>query len=171
MDFGNMDISWFRFVPEFRGNRDLPKEERLSLEIRRLSVAEAQARYAPDIRGNYQSWRRNELAKRFDMEDLGSLPEADRELVQQVNLLDPNVVKDFQMFCRHSRNFENFYFDGKEESDPFHLYFKLPAMVCPTTGKGLIEEIKTAIAETLSMDGHELGNFVEACAGSSPTTQ
>ena len=172
MDFARNDISWFRYEPEFLGNRKLPKEDRMSLEIKRLSLEQVAARYSPGVRGDANGWLREELDKHFPDRRKTNHGYTGRqmELVDCMETLDVPQLKDFQMFCTHTRNYENLTMGGEPLTDPFLFYFELPPTQDPATEKALIVEIREVIAETSNMSAAELGNFARDCVGKDVVT-
>ena len=174
MNFSAAVPSWFRYEPDFDGNRKKKKDDRIACEIKRLSMAEVVARYAPDVRGDCSRWLISELEKRFmkkenfpvgtALKDQFDVNEAEQEYIDALMIMDPVQLKEYQLFCKNTRNWENCQVDGMDVADPWVLYFYLFAYT-DDEGANLAQNVTAKIFETRELKANEVGNFEKSCVG------
>ena len=178
MKFGNITPMWFRYEPQFPCIKKLKKDERPYCEMKRLTMNEAIARYAPGVQGDAQLWLNREVEKRYTVKDedgnpvnvvtdehIEMLDEGDRDFVQSLKLLPDTIIKDFQVFCRHTRNWKNVLIGEQEENDPFNIFFQFYAVFDDKKLDDDGDPVRLAdlicqeIYSTVRMSEEELGNF------------
>lgn len=161
MELGNNTILWLRYVPTYRGNRDLPEDQRLSLEIRKLRSVDilAQAGLADNDDAAF-AWRDEHLKEHLADPDYGDL----------VKQLPAHFLNGLRQFASHTRGFRNFIFNGKEETDGAKIFFNLAGNL--SDSDNLIIEIQNVIKKSASLEGEELKNFFWQCGteSSQPST-
>lgn len=152
MELGNSSILWLRYVPTYRGNRDLPEDQRLSLEIRKLRSVDilAQAGLIENDDAAF-AWRDEVLKDHLADPDYGAL----------VKQLPAHILNGMRQFMDHTKGFRNFVFDGKEETDPARIFFNLAGNMAEADN--LIIEIQNVIKKSASLEGEELKNFFWQC--------
>ena len=158
MDFSAHDINWFRYVPEYMGNRELPEDEQMSLQIRRIPSSTVLAQM-----GDYGSpiaWRDKQLRRIRKSQE-----EYNEEVIKAFKVMGQAELRLVQQFVEFSRDFRNFTWDGVEKADPLWIALHLPPHTCPTTEKTLSVEILDAQNTTITLYGDELKNFVSESAG------
>ena len=155
MELGNAGVDWFVYEPEFMGNRELPEEERMSVELRRMSTLDVLSINSSP--GGIRSWREKALAEMLK----------DEAKEEKVRNLPDDVLSTLRQFIEYTKNFNNFLFDGKQQTDPVRIFFDAP--ISPG-GVSLVKEIVDAIAEAASLYGDDLKNYASQFAGSLPET-
>ena len=158
MDLGTKKSDWFKFVPEYQGNRAL-EEGQLSLEILPLRTID-QLTLADDDERTLTGWLEGELAIRPDLvEDMGS----------DVLRLKINTVKLMRLFVEHTRRYTHFEFDGEALDDPLEVFLRMPIPENSTgTEPNLLLEIRRAIEATAGLSQADLKNYVARCVGPMP---
>lgn len=152
MELGNNSILWLRYVPTFKGNRDLPEEQRLSVEVRKLRSMDILAQASQmDNEDAAFAWRDEHLKDHLADPDYG-------ELVKQ---LPAHFITGLRQFMEHTRGFRNFVFNGKEETDGAKIFFNLAGQM--TEKDNLIIEIQDVIKKSADLEGEELKNFFWQC--------
>lgn len=146
MELGDGRIGWFLFVPRFNGNKDLPEEDRISMEIRKLRGVDICA--MSDSPGALEAWRDEVLDEWLKHPEYG----------EKIKRFPPNVLNGMRQFVENSRNWHNVVFDGKRATDPVEIFLLL-------SSTDLVVEVNTAITTASQLYGDRLKNFVRACAG------
>jgi hypothetical protein len=162
MELGTGGIDWFTYVPEFRGNRDLPEDQRLSLEIRCLRPVDMLAEF-DDSPDQLYRWRDEALATQLEDPDYGP----------QIKRFGLEVLQTMRVFVEHTRGFRNFVFGGQALGDPAEVFVRLPISPdqdAPERGKGITQEINEVIKATAGMEADDLKNYVAQCSGISLAT-
>lgn len=158
MDFGTGGLNAFPFVPEYGGNRTLPADQQVSVEIVRPNTAQ---RLAMDAitEATVFTWR-DQAMKGF-MES--------SEFADSIPSFSHNVLHVFRIVALFTRNWRNVFFDGRELTDPIEICLRLPI---PTAGeeRALIREVYDAVIRSSELSGADLKNFVGQCAGNMPAT-
>lgn len=145
-------IRWFRVIPEFGGNQDLPPGEQISLEIERMRTAEI-------VQAGFDSATRNvEWRDALEMRTWSEHPEYGPIIMG----MDPDALSVFRQFCEKTRNWKGCFFGGVESKDPAEIYLRGPI--------ALTMEITRKINQAAYLSGHDLGNFVLRCGGSPSET-
>ena len=142
-----LGITWFRYVPEWKGNRDLNEDEQLSLEIKRLKPINTL--YDEDDEAIHK-WRDEHLKTWLDDPEHGG----------NVRQMPVEVLKLLKRFVNHTRGFKGFVFDGVEKTDPIDIFLNIPHPPTTSQNDSLIMEIVQVLGETAHMTGDELKNFV-----------
>ena len=147
MELGDMGLRWIRLVPEFAGNRGLPPEEQLSLEIERVRTAEVMLSDGNDPE-KLRAWRESEGMRVWrDHPEFGPL----------IAQYDTETLAVFRQFAARTRAFRGFIFDGQVVTDSVEVFLKSPP--------ALTNEITTYINAASRLTGQVLGNFVSLCGG------
>jgi hypothetical protein len=116
MDFGTGGVeSWNVFVPEYGGNRELPPDQRLSLEIRFLRSIDQMA-FAQQTEDGLFRWRKEHLKEWLEKD----------EYKDRILALGPDFLGTMKLLAEHTRAWQNFFFDGVEVTDPIELFIRLP---------------------------------------------
>ncbi len=158
MLLGSAGIEWFRYEPEFGGNREF-EEGRLALECRRLTNRELLLQ--DDSDEAITKWRDNFLES-YDGESAQTI----KEMVAPLVLL-------FRRWVTCTRAFENFEIrPGYCSNDPVEIFFELPLTPDAMQGKeeNLTMEILRAISHATSLQGDELKKYVAAFGGNTGGT-
>ena len=148
-----LGVTWFRYVPEWKGNRDLDDSEQLSLDIKRLKPINTL--YDDDDEAIHK-WRDEHLRQWLD----------DPEHGDNVRQMPVEVLKLLKRFVNHTRGFKNFVFDGIEKTDPIDIFLNIPNPTTTSQNASLIMEIGQVLGETAHLTGDELKNFVARSDGS-----
>jgi hypothetical protein len=154
-------ISDFRFVPEWKGNRDLDEGERLSLTIIPLRSADVLEVVTDE---QALAWR-DGMAEALE-------PYAD--VVAALKRQDADTLRMLKVIHNHTSGYRNFYFGTKKETTPLVIFLH-PDMPMPSSlvdlGDNLMLEIYGVIGATSGMTGDELKNSVGLYDGTNlPTT-
>jgi len=158
MDLGSAKFEWFPYLPAYGGNRDLPEEEQLRLEVRRMRSLDRTDQISWTQEGVMETWRDQRLQKYLQ-------DDAIAPIIQRLPL---HLLMSLRQFLENTRGYKGFVIDGEEETDPVEIYFHLSADML--TKDGLLGEITTAIVRSAALSGDELKNFKEQCDGSKPLT-
>ena len=148
-----LGITWFRYVPEWKGNRDLEETEQLSLEIRRLKPIDT---LYDEEEERIHRWRDEHLKQWLDDPEHG-------DGIRQMSI---DILKLLKRFATHTRGYKGFVFDGIEKTDPIDIFLNIPNPATQSQSDSLITEIVTVLGETSHMTGNELKNFVARLDGS-----
>lgn len=147
MELGDDGLRWITFIPSYGENRDLPKEEQLSLEIGRMRTVEAMAATGGDLARN-TAWLESEKMK----------PWANHgEYGHLLKDFDAEALAVFKQFHERTRNFKNAVFEGAEVKDNIEVFLRSP--------RDLVSEITIAIGTAARLSGNALKNFVGRCVG------
>ena len=147
-----LGITWFRYVPTWKGNRDLDEDEQLSLEIKRLKPINTL--YDEDDEALHR-WRDEHLKQWLD----------DPEHGEGIRQMSADVLRLVKRFAAHTRGFKNFIFDGEAKTDPIDIFLNIPNPATQSQSDSLIAEIMTVLGETAHMTGDELKNFAARLDG------
>ena len=142
-----LGISWFEYRPCWKNNRELPEDEQLSLQIKRLKPIDT---LYEDNEKDLNKWRDENLKKYLD----------DSDYSQQVKQMPVEVLKLIKRFSSHTKDFKNFLFDGKEKTEPIDVFLNIPNPANDDQSGSLIMEIINVLGETSNLTGDELKNFV-----------
>ena len=104
-----LGITWFEYRPFWKNNRELPEDEQLSLQIKRLKPIDT---LYEDNEKDLNKWRDDNLKKYLD----------DSDYSQQVKQMPVEVLKLIKRFSSHTKDFKNFLFDGKEKTEPIDVF-------------------------------------------------
>ena len=155
----NLGGGSFKYVPMWRGNRDLPLSERLSLRVHPLRgidiLAEEMDREAVEV------W----------VEDaLGDYAEAKREELKRMDL---TVARILRRVIEHTSDYQGFVFDDGEVADATGVLLRIPIRVdAETETDNLLVELGRVLRETANLAGDEVKNYEKRCSGSiTPTTE
>ena len=148
-----LGIAWFRYIPKWKGNRDLDEGEQLSLEIKRMKPIDT---LYDDDEASVHAWRDEHLKRWLDDPEHGA----------GVRQMPVEVLKLLKRFANHTRGFKGFVFDGVEKTDPIDIFLNIPNPTTSAQDNSLIMEIVQVLGETAHMTGDELGNFVGRADGS-----
>ena len=96
-----LGVTWFEYRPKWKGNLDLPEDEQLSLEIKRLKPIDT---LYEDDEEKINQWRDQNLTKFLN----------DPEYADNIKNMSSEVLRLVKRFVSHTRNFKNFVFDGQE---------------------------------------------------------
>lgn len=153
-----LGITWFRYVPEWKDNRELDESEQLSLEIKRLRPIDTL--YEEDEE-TIHKWRDDALKRWIDDPEYGAA----------IKQMPVEVLKLFKRFASHTRGFKGFVFDGVEKTDAIDIFLHVPNPTTATQENSLIMEIVTVLGNTSHMTGDELKNFVARLDGSTSAVE
>ncbi len=156
MDLGNAQLEWFSYVPVFNGNRELPPEEQLRLDIRRMRSIDRMDQLSWGEEGAMHTWRDQTLQKYLQDDDVGPL----------LRRVPTAILVSLRQFTENTRNFENFVIDGEVQADPVEIFFHISASLLEEGN--LLAEINAAIVRAAVLSGDELKNFKGQCDGSRP---
>ena len=154
MDLG---ITWFEYKPYWKNNRNLPKDEQLSLKIKRLKPIDT---LYEENEKDLNKWRDVNLKNYLD----------DKEVALHIKQMPMEVLKLVKRFSSHTKDFRNFVFDGVEKTDPIDVFFNVPNPTTENQNDSLIMEVINVLGETAHMTGEELKNFVARPDGSTSET-
>lgn len=144
-------ISTFRYVPRWKGNRELPENERISMTIRRMRSIDVLS--VPSEEEIYE-WR--------DRTFKGNTSKVVDIPIQLLRIL--------RVAIRHTSEFRNFFYDGEELTSGADIFgIKLP-MPSGDTGDNLIIEINNILNETSNMNAQELEDFATPFIGKDTPT-
>lgn len=158
MDLGSAKFEWFPYLPVYGGNRDLPEEEQLRLEIRRMRSLDRTDQISWTQEGVMETWRDQRLQKYLQDDNLAPI----------IQRLPRHLLMSLRQFMENTRAYKGFVIDGKEETDPIEIYFHLSAEMFEQGA--LLGEITTAVVRSAALSGDELKNYKEQCDGSKPLT-
>lgn len=153
-------IDWFELVPVFNGNRDLPPEHRLSLEVKNLSQLDLMNQRGWEREGRMETWRDQILKPQWG---------SDGVIWPQIMELSPEMLRGVRQFIAYTRSFKNFVFNGQEVTDPIRIAVRLMAG-SNDLENGLFVEINGALNKAVNLSGDALKNFVAQCGGLAPPT-
>lgn len=121
-------IKWVRYVPEFGGNRDLPDDERMSLELKRLTAAELLAgdKSADDL----AAWR-DEKIKGLD-----------GEYAETFKAIKAEHLAGIYSFVTYTRGFRNFLFDGEALDDGLLIALNVTSVNPQKTIHDLVQDLQ-----------------------------
>jgi len=148
-----LGITWFRYIPEWKGNRDLDEGEQLSLEIRRMRPLDTLYEESEE---SIHRWRDEHLKRWLD----NNAEEADN-----IRLMPIEVLKLLKRFASHTRGYKGFVFDGVEKTDAIDIFLNIPNPTTSSQTDSLIMEIARVLGETANMTGDEVKNFVARLDG------
>jgi hypothetical protein len=152
MDFGAGGFRSFRFVPLFGGNRELPPDQQISLEIVRPTVAERLAQDGESEAALY-AWRDTALKQWVE----------DPELGVAVKMMSPNVLTVLRAVVSHTRDWRGVTLDGRPLTDPAEICLHAP--IPDGSERPLVREVYDAVQRAAGLTGDELGNFASRCGG------
>ena len=148
MDLGDYGFRWFTYVPEFNGNRDLPADERISVEIERMRTAEIMAQISQG-QDNMDRWMSSEALRPWT---------EGGEFAPIIREWDDSTKRVFRQFVEHTRAWRNVTLGGNPAGDPVEIFLSTPF--------GFTSEITMAINAASRLSGQALKNFVRLCDGS-----
>ena len=158
MKLGSMKIQWVPFIPRWKNNRDLPEEEQVSLEIKRLRpIDELSELSSSELRKWWES-RTATWAYHADYSDL----------------IKNATIPSIQMFHRLeqiTRNWKGIEVEDesgtwKTLSDVVEISLFFPNPTGTDQSEGLFQEIFEAVREIAHATDDELKNFVAEYGGS-----
>ena len=88
-----LGIAWFRYIPKWKGNRDLDEGEQLSLEIKRMKPIDT---LYDDDEASVHAWRDEHLKRWLDDPEQGA----------GVRQMPVDVLKLLKRFANHTRGFK-----------------------------------------------------------------
>lgn len=141
-----LSIGWFRYEPEWKGNRALPAEERLSLEIRRLRPVDL---YSDDDEAFYTEWRDSYLKEHY----------GDRDYWPQILRFPSAILGVLRRLTTHTRNWKNFEFEDGMKTDPIDIILEMPTPPGADQNEGLLWEVTTVLSQTANLTGAEIKNY------------
>tara|TARA_R110002012_G_scaffold42196_1_gene114951 strand:- start:1875 stop:2351 length:477 start_codon:yes stop_codon:yes gene_type:complete len=148
-----LGVTWFEYRPKWKGNLELPEDEQLSLEIKRLKPIDT---LYEDDEEKINQWRDQNLTKFLN----------DPEYADNIKNMSGEVLRLVKRFVSHTRNFKNFVFDGQEKKDSAEIFFNIPNPTDADQENSLIMEIVSVLGETAHLTGEELKNYVARSDGS-----
>jgi hypothetical protein len=158
MELGTDGVRWVRLVPEWRGNKDLPEEEQLSLDIQRLTTAEIYSLDETTL--TLKGWIEQQIDK-FPGDPL-------REEMEKAKDFPLSILSMGRQFVDNTRNLKNFIFDKKEEKDPFKVF--ILSTPSGDAELSLVSFINARITDVSTQFGDELKNSVRLFGGGCPET-
>ena len=154
MELSSGKIGNFTYVPKYRGNRDLPENERLSLTIKPLRRIDLMVMAGwEDEPDQIYRWRDRALKRFIDDPEYG-------DLIKQIPL---SVLCGMRQFVEHTCDFRNFHFGGEEKTDPIEIFLELAGEL--NREENLIAEIQDVIRRTATLTEDELKNWLRQCGG------
>lgn len=147
-------VGWFRYEPQWKGNRALPEAERLSLEIRRLRPVDL---YSDDDDAFYTQWRDDELKPKYGA----------TEYWPQIARFPVPILGVLRRLTTHTRNWQGFEFEHGMETDPIKIALEMPTPPGLQQSDGLLWEITTVLTETANLTADEVKNYKGPSAGMS----
>lgn len=156
MDLGNAKFQWFPYVPEYNGNRDLPEEEQLRLEIRRMRSIDRVDQITWSEAGAIESW----------LEEYLKNNPVEQDVLTILKRVHPGLMIRMRQFIENTRGYAGFVIDGEPQTNPLEIFFHLCANL--DEENNLLAEINNAIVKALTLEGEDLKNFKEQCAGLKP---
>ena len=155
MELGSAGLRWFRYVPEYDGNREQDETVRLSVEIRKLRMVDVLGIKEDD--DSLFQWRDQSLQRILK----------DSEYEQAVKNFPARVLSGMRQFCSHTRNFRNWEFDGEPLDDAALIFLNL-SIDAENPADGLLGEVNGAITTAASLYGEKLKNYVQRFALTAP---
>jgi len=146
-------ISEFRFTPKWKGNDQLPEDQRLSLTIKRLRAIDV----LQDISDDEAFAWRDEAFKRWIKKTGDGV--TFKGYAEGLDKIDPTTLRILRTVISHVDNLRGFLFDGKEVTDPTEVFVRLPMPAGEDQRENLMLEVFNVIGETSNMTGDELKNF------------
>ena len=138
--------AWFTYEPEWRGNRELPESERLSLQIRRLRPVDL---YSDENDEALEQWRDEVLKPVYGgSEDWGA-----------ISTFPPAILGIYKRLSTHTRNWRNFEFEDGVKTDPIEIALNLPTPAGLDQTEGVIWEVATVLNQTANLNEDQLKNY------------
>lgn len=148
-----LGLTWFKYTPNWKGNRDLPESEQLSVEIKRLRPVDTLYEESEE---SINKWRDEQLKRWINDPEYG-------DAITQMPL---DVLRLIKRFATHTRKFQNFVFGGEEKTDPVEIFLNIPNPTTSSQKDSLIMEIIQVLGETAHLTGQELKNYAARPDGS-----
>ena len=141
-----LGVSWFTYQPQWKNNRDLPEDERLSLQIRRLRPMDL---YADEDEAVYTEWRDTVLKKAY----------GETEHWAKITSFPHPILGLLKRLTTHTRNWQNFEFEDGVKTDPIDIALNLPSPVGTDQSESLLFELTTVLSDTANMTADEVKNY------------
>lgn len=148
-----LGLTWFKYTPTWKSNRDLPESEQLSLEIKRLRPVDT---LYEESENTVNEWRDEQLKRWIN----------DPEYGEAITQMPIEVLRLIKRFATHTRKFQNFVFGGEEKTDPVEIFLNIPNPTTSSQTDSLIMEIIRVLGETAHLTGEELKNYAARPDGS-----
>lgn len=139
-------LSWFDYVPQWKGNRDLPAEDQLSLQIRRLRPVDL---YADEDEAVFSEWRDTVLKEKY----------GDTDHWPQINRFPNPILGLLRRLTTHTRNWKGFEFEDGVKTDPLDIALNLPSPVGTDQSESLLFELTTVLSDTAHLTADEVKNY------------
>jgi hypothetical protein len=147
-----------RYVPTWKGNRELPEDEQLALEIRRLRPVDDLATIS---NADMLRWRDKELKVWIDKP----------EYKEQILGASVDALRMLRRLKDDTRNWEHFEFERGGSwvalDDPIEIFLHGPSPLGQDQTEGLFAEIFRAMNDIASATEDELKNLIAQCGGTS----
>lgn len=157
MEFGSGGIESFTFLPTYGGNRELPYEEQISVEIIRPPTRDRLVQEGETERDLFR-WRDEHLSAWLQNPEFG----------EAIKAFSPAVLLVLKFLQKYTRKWKGILYDGAELTDPVEICLKLPIPPPSDPEPALVREVYDAIMRASALGGEQLKNFVSGCDGSSP---
>tara|TARA_R110000765_G_scaffold369008_3_gene459227 strand:+ start:1422 stop:2009 length:588 start_codon:yes stop_codon:yes gene_type:complete len=171
MDLGGLEQ--FEYEPKFRGNRNLPQDERISVTVRRMSAVEVLSLPSDS---KLIAWR-NETFREWAVTEKEAGETTERivgfkgiaEGLEDVSL---DVLMGLRRACRHTHGWKRVTVDGRPISKPeeIFLYARIPNDT-DQLEQNLLGEIVGVLNSSSTMTDQQIEDFSKPSdGGTNPTT-
>ena len=145
-------ISTFRYVPRWKGNRELPESQRLSMTIKRMRAVDVLSVPTED---EVYEWR----------------DRAFKDCLSKVADIPIELLRILRLVVRHASEFRNFIYDGEELTSGAEIFgLKLPMPAGEDQDANLMLEINNILGKTSNMTAQELEDFATPFIGKDTPT-
>ena len=162
MDLGG--LAEFRYVPEFRGNRDQPDEEQVSVVVKRLTAIDVLQDLTPE---QLRKWRDEAFHKWAVTEKVGDTERVTgfEKIAAGLEMVPPEMLSIFRRVITHTHGYRNITVDGRAITDPAEIFLVARIPDSLEQADNLLVELYTVLRNTSALSEAELGNFLQPSDG------
>ena len=162
MDLGG--LAEFRYVPEFRGNRELPEEEQVSVVVKRLTAIDVLQDLTPE---QLRKWRDEAFHKWAVTEKVGDTERVTgfEKIAAGLEMVPPEMLSIFRRVITHTHGYRNITVDGRAITDPAEIFLVARIPDSLEQADNLLVELYTVLRNTSALSEAELGNFLQPSDG------
>jgi hypothetical protein len=162
MDLGSLEE--FRYEPEFRGNRNLPAGERVSVMVKRLTALDVLQDLTPE---QLLAWR-DKAFRRWAV----TKKDGDSERVvgfegvcDGLDLVPTEMLAIFRRVITHTHGYRNITFSGQDVTDPAEIFLRTRMPDSLNQKDNLLLELYNTLRETAGLSDDDLGNWLTPSGG------
>ena len=157
-------LAEFRYVPQIRGNRDLPADKQVSVMVKRLTALDVLQDLTPE---QLNKWRDKAFHRWATTEKDGDEERVTgfEGIAEGLEMVPPEMLAIFRRVISHTHGYRNITVGGEAITDPAEIFLRARIPDSLDQRHNLLVELYNTLRETAALTDEELGNWLTPSDG------